>query len=301
MVQESNSVEKKLRIVYEWLNKRTFGAVRIVRITLQRFSDANAPQAAAGMAYYAFFSLFPLLLFLVVGASFWIENEVAYDWVMQSIHNVLPLPTAQQLIKANIQQVLQLRGAVGLIGLIGFLWSSLSFFSILTRNINRAQPEYAKRNFFEDRALALGMIGVLALLLALSMLSNTLTNILPNIDLFYINGTPLHETALWRYLINTIPFITTLLLLYSLYRYVPKNKMGWYGVLIAGTIAAVAWQAATKIFSWLLQEGLVKYELIYGSLGTVVALMFWIYLISFITLFGAHLSAVIDEKLGKRT
>jgi len=38
----------------------------------------------------------------------------------------------------------------------------------------------------------------------------------------------------------------------------------------------------------------VQYELVYGSLSTVVALMFWIYLISSITLFGAHLSAVID-------
>ena len=50
----------------------------------------------------------------------------------------------------------------------------------------------------------------------------------------------------------------------------------------------------TKLFSWVLANGLVKYELVYGSLSTVVALMFWIYLISSITLFGAHLSAVID-------
>jgi len=50
----------------------------------------------------------------------------------------------------------------------------------------------------------------------------------------------------------------------------------------------------TRIFSWVLAKGLVQYELVYGSLSTVVALMFWIYLISSITLFGAHLSAVID-------
>ena len=293
-----SELENNLRIVYEWLNKYTFGTVRVTRITLQRISDANASQAAAGMAYYAFFSLFPLLLFLIVGSSFWIENEIAHEGVMQFIRNMFP--TAQQLIEANIKQVLQLRGAVGLISVLGFLWSSSSFFSILTRNINQAQPEYARRNFFEDRALALAMIGILALLLALSIISSTLTNILPTIDLFYINGTPLHKTDFWRYFVNAIPFLTTLLLLIALYRYVPKKKMGWNGVLIAGPIAAIAWQAITKAFSWLLQQGLVRYELVYGSLGTVVALMFWIYLISYITLFGAHLSAVIDEKSGKR-
>ena len=64
-------------------------------------------------------------------------------------------------------------------------------------------------------------------------------------------------------------------------------------------IAAVAWQIATKVFTWLLEEGILKYELVYGSLGTIVALMFWIYLISTIALFGAHLSVVINEKLGR--
>ena len=51
------------------------------------------------------------------------------------------------------------------------------------------------------------------------------------------------------------------------------------------------------MFTWFIQGGFVQYELIYGSLGTVAALLFWMYLISLITIFGAHLSAVIDLKL----
>lgn len=289
--------EHILRQIYEWLNDRTYGAVRIVRIAVQRFGDSNSTQAAAGMAYYAFFSLFPLLLFLVVGASYILENQPAYDYVMDNVFNVLP--TAKSIIDANIQQVLVSRGAVGLLGLAGFLWSSSSFFTILTRNINRANPNYAPRNFFEDRAVAFLMIGLLTLLLGLSLLSNTITSFLPQLDLFYWRGKPLHETLVWRYLIKLIPFLFTLLLLIGLYRYIPKKKIGWTGVLIAAPMAALSWQGATRLFTWLLQEGLLQYELVYGSLGTVVALMFWIYLISVITIFGAHLSAVIEIKLGR--
>ncbi|HEY60957.1 MAG TPA: YihY/virulence factor BrkB family protein [Anaerolineae bacterium] len=291
------TVEKPLRIVYEWLNERTHGAVRIFRIALKRFSDSNAAQASAGMAFYAFFSISPLLLFLIIGASFWLENEVAYSYVMSLI--VRLLPTAQLLIEANIKQVLELRGTVGLIGLVGFLWSSLGFFSILTRNINRAQPGYTKRNFLEDRALAFGMVGILTILFGISFLSNTITSFIPKINLFYWGKVPLHETVLWRYIIRSIPFLTTLFMLYMLYRFGPKNKLGWLGAFIAAAIAAVAWQIATKVFTWLLEEGILKYELVYGSLGTIVALMFWIYLISTIALFGAHLSVVINEKLGR--
>jgi len=286
------NIESKLRNIYHWLNKRTFGAVRILRIAIIKFGDSNSTQASAGMAYYAFFSLFPLLLFMIVGASYILEIQSAYDYVMENVFRLLP--TAQNLIDANLQQVLQSRGAVGVLGLVGFLWSGSSFFSILARNINQANPNSHRRNFFEDRAVAFGLIGLLTVLLGLSILSNTITSFLPKLDLFFWQGTPIEETVIWRYIIKLIPFAVTLLLLICLYRYVPKHKIRWRGVLIGATISSAGWQLVTKLFSWVLANGLVKYELVYGSLSTVVALMFWIYLISSITLFGAHLSAVID-------
>ena len=55
-------IENKLRIIYEWLNDRTYGIIRILRIAVFNYGESNATQSAAGMAYYAFFSLFPLLL-----------------------------------------------------------------------------------------------------------------------------------------------------------------------------------------------------------------------------------------------
>ena len=291
-------IEKRLRFIYEWINNHTYGAVRILRIAIYNYGESDSTQSAAGMAYYAFFSLFPLLLFMVVGSSYILEVQSAYDYVIENVYRLLP--TAQNLIDANLQQVLDSRGAVGLLGLVGFLWSSTSFFSILTRNINRANPNSTKRGFFEDRAVALGMIGLLALLFGLSLLSNTITGLLPKIDIIVIQGTPIHETIIWRYLIKLVPFFITLLLLIALYRYIPKEKVGWQGVLIAAPLAAFLWQGVTKIFTWLIQGGLVQYELIYGSLGTLASLLFWLYLISLITIFGAHLSAVIDLKISNQ-
>lgn len=292
-------IERYLRRVYLWMNDKSGGFVRILRITIDRFGEANSTQAAAGMSYYAFFSLFPLLLFLVVGASYVLQVQSAYDYIMNQVFMVLP--TAQAVIDANLQQVLRSRGAVGLIGLVGFLWSSTSFFAILTRNINRANPNYKPRNFLEDRALALGMIGLLALLMGLSLLSNTLTSIIPQFDLFFVGGKQLHETIVWRYLIKLIPNAINLLLFIGLYRFIPKKKIGWTGVLIAAPIATILFQLATRLFTWLLSKGMVRYELVYGSLGTIVGLMFWIYLISTITIFCAHLSAVIELKWGKQS
>jgi membrane protein len=51
----------------------------------------------------------------------------------------------------------------------------------------------------------------------------------------------------------------------------------------------------TAGFTWYLDSGFARYELIYGWLGTIVILMFWIYLNSWIILFGANLAASIAQ------
>lgn len=266
---------------------------RILRIAMRQFNDTHSAQAAAGMSYYGFFSLFPLLLFLIVGASYILEYQAAYDYIIENVFKVLP--TGKNLMDANLQQVMRSRGAVGLLGLIGFLWSGSSFFSILASNINRAHPKSHSRNFLENRGVAFIMVGLITTLMGISIVMSTLTNLLPKFDFLFWDGTLLHETVVWRYLIKAIPFLVTLAMFIFLYRYIPKRKIGWRGVIVGSILAAFSWQLVTKLFSWLLSAGWIQYELIYGSLSTVVTLMFWIYLISTITLFGAHLSGVIDN------
>ena len=58
-------------------------------------------------------------------------------------------------------------------------------------------------------------------------------------------------------------------------------------------MATLAGEIATNGFTWYLSSGIVQYELVYGSLGAIVALMLWIYIGALIILFGAHLGAAI--------
>ena len=53
-----NKIEKHLLDMYEWIDSHTYGVARILRIALYTFGESNATQSAAGMAYYAFFSIF---------------------------------------------------------------------------------------------------------------------------------------------------------------------------------------------------------------------------------------------------
>ena len=128
------------------------------------------------MAYYTLFSLFPLLLALVAAGSFLLDRQHVFQQVIDLVTQAFPI--SQNLLEENLRQVLRLRGAVGLIGLGGALWSATGAFTVLTRNINRAWRKAPPRGFLQSRLVALGMMGSLAVLLVISLLLSTALNVL---------------------------------------------------------------------------------------------------------------------------
>jgi membrane protein len=286
-------VQRALMQRYRQMNTLSRGRLDIVRRALESFGEARSAQSAAGMAYYAFFSLFPLTLFLVAVTSAILvqDEERAVGQVIGLIQQAIPVSPG--LIRDNIQQVLRIRGAVGLIGAVGTLWSATGFFSILSANINRAWPNAEQRSFFEQRLVALSMIAVLVVLLVLSLASTAILNLLPPWQIPLVDGLFLRETLLWKILTALVPWLFAFFLFLALYRWTPNTRVTWRAASWAALIVSVVWQAAATAFAWYVGSGLARYQLVYGSLGTIIALLFWIYLTSWVTLFGAHLSAAI--------
>ncbi len=285
----------KFQSLYWQIDRLTGGGLGIVRDAVRRFVAAKSSEAAAGMAYYALFSLFPLLLVLVSAGSLVLEGEAAYRQAIALVGEAIPVST--QLIERNIQQVLDVRGAVGLVGLAGTLWSATGFFSALARNVNRAWQEAEKRSFLEQRLVALGMVGVLVLLLALSLFSTAIFGLLPKLATAARLGGAIFETSWWSAMSRVVPWLFKFVLFLALYRWVPNTKVPWQAAVTSALVTAIGWEALTDGFAWYLSSGLARYKVVYGSLGAVVALMFWIYMSCWITLFGAHVDAAITQQI----
>ena len=82
---------------------------------------------------------------------------------------------------------------------------------------------------------------------------------------------------------------------FSLYFWVPQIKVKKMSALTGAVVATFLWQLITTVFSAYLASGLARYEIVYGSLGKMIALLAWIYLSSWIILFCAHLTSSIDR------
>jgi membrane protein len=277
--------------VYRWANTHSGGALGLWRSTFRRFGEARAAEAAAAMAYYTMFSLFPLLLALIGIGSTFVKSEQVFQEVVTLLTGAIPI--SRELIESNIRQVLARRGAVSIVGLIGLLWSGSGLFSALAHHINRAWTRARTRTFLERRLVALVMVGTLALFLLISLLATPLLGLLARLEVPLWGGVSIYETVLWTFLSDLVPWVLTFLMFLALYRWVPKTDMKWSGPIGGALLVAFAWEGAKRGFAWYVSSGLVRYRLVYGSLGAVVALLLWIYVSSWLALFGAHFSAAL--------
>ncbi len=273
------------------LEKR-FGVLDETAIT---FTKARATQAAAGLAYYTFFSIFPLMLLLILIGSFFLDRQNVAQRVTQAVQSALPV--SQQFIANNLQQVLKARTAVGIFVLVSLLWSASGMFNNLAYEINEAWPEAKDRNFVQSRLIGidmvLGLTGLLVLSVVLDSLAKWLAGPAPA-------NSPIGPFNPLAALSSLGSWIAIFLLFLAMYHWVPTVPVPWSASIWGAIAASIGWKAATTAFAWYLSSPFAHYQLVYGALGGIVAFLFLIYIIAMVALFGAHLTAAIDHRHQQR-
>ena len=275
---------------YENINQLSGDRFRILETALRTFTEKQAAQASAGLAYYTFFSIFPLMLVFVAGGSYFLDSHQVYNTVTQFVQQALPI--SRQVINENLQDILEQRGTAGIISLLILLWSASGMFTNLAYNINLAWPRATRRNFLQNRLVGLWMIVGLIGLIVLSLVLSWLTTRLPFI---HSASTSPIDLAVLRIISALGSWLMIFLVFLTLYHRIPTLRVPWSASLWGALIASLAWKAVITGFSWYLGSSFGQYQLVYGSLGAIVAFLFLMYIISLITLFGAHLSAAIEH------
>ena len=256
----------------------------------KELGDDDATHLSAGVAYYSVFSVFPLLLGLLaisgtVFTSITLQEQFL-DYVTES------MPGSKEFVSKNIEELVRFRGALGIGAILGLLWSGSSAFGAMSRAINRAWDVDKDRPFYVAKTLhiiiALG-VGILFLLssfasVAIELISNYSRDL----------GLPGHEYfldfGLGNLMLKAVPWSITLAVFLLLYRFVPNCKTYWRYVWTGAVVAAILFEASKGIFMWYLVN-VANYELIYGSVASMMVLLFWAYVSAFILILGAEISS----------
>jgi len=283
-------LQRQVHRLWHLADSLTGGWLSLIRGTVKGFSDDECPAGAAALSYYALFSLFPLAVLLIAIGSFFFETGEARGQVLALLHR--NFPGSSDLIVRNVDEVLRVRGPVGLLALLGLLWSGSGVFSTLDDAINKAWKVNRKRPFWRGRLLGLSMAASIGGMLLLSLTATTVFRLISEQDLGPLVQIPILSWQWSRFTATAVALLSNFVMFVLLYKIIPYTHVPWAAAWRGAVVAAVGWEAAKMAFAWYLASGLARYRIVYGSLGAVVVLLLWSYFSGVIVLFGAELGAV---------
>jgi membrane protein len=266
------------------LNEQTQGWLGLLVGAAQKAVKPNAMIKAAAIAYFALFSLFPLILLSISIASIRLGSLTLMDQrlVVQRLEFIAP--ALGQLLGQNINNIILERGPVSGVALLVLIWSSSTVFYILTNSLNEIWDVERRRPVWRQRGVAiLVVLGVVVPALFLASFVGSLLAAL---------GTLLPATIIqiassvsWGVIIllNVVMFML-------LYLMLPHGNSTWREILPGALAAGLLWELAKRAFLFFVSTYIVASNLVYGSVAAIIAFLTWAYLSGLILLFGAHLS-----------
>ena len=249
------------------------------------------------IAFTAFFSLFPFVIFLAALAGFLGDRQTADD-VVGAMFGFMPDDVAGTLAPAVREVIGARQGGLLTVGILTTLWFASNGFEALRTGLNRAYGVSEERAIWWLRLQSIAFViagGFIIFFLSLAVLLGPLIwRVLgPAID--DVLGTELVFVSV-RYLVAIVLLWGALMLLH---RWLPNTKQAYLRVLPGVVATAVLWLIMASLFSWYIGH-LADYSAFYGSLGGVAITLMFFYLSAIIFIFGAEINAVWRDRSGRR-
>ena len=264
------------------LDKWMHGWLGILAGAAREAIKPKSAVTAAAIAYFAIFSLFPIILLSISIGSFTLGPKMDQQLIMLKLEFIAP--ALSQLFSQNIDEILLARGPVTLVAILGLIWSASTIFFILSQTLNEIWSSKRNRPVWKRRGLAIVLILVFvgpALILA-SFASSMLADLrtwLPS-QIISIGGTA-------SVVMSIVLDISLFMVLYMM---LPRGASTWREILPGAIGAGLLWELAKKFFLVFVSSYISMSNLVYGSVAAIIAFLTWAYLSGIIFLFGANLS-----------
>jgi len=266
------------------ITKRFLG---ILNLAIEKFFLIDGGQRAAAFAFYAFLSLFPLIILLVTIASAFFDPDKASQYVFAYIGNYVPLSEEMKIHIFNaIYGVIKAHKQVGVIAFLGLVWGSMQFLSALIRATNRARDAHIMYKWWKLPLKSITLLGLLLSAIFLGIVAPILARTTQE-WLF-----PANVFFSWAYGL-TVFFIPLLILFLSLslfYKLAPLHHIRFAETWPSALFMTVLFLGVQSLFVFFLKN-FFQVNVVYGTFGEIIAFLLWIYLSGCIFIFGACLCA----------
>jgi membrane protein len=261
---------------------------------LYKYADDQGGYLAALLTYYAFLSLFPLLLVAATVLGFVLHNNPALQQhILSSALSQFPIVGHQ--LQANVHNF-QGSGLALTIGILGLLYGGLGVAQAGQNVMNTvwAVPRNERPNPFKSRLRSLGLLGVFGV----GVLGTTGLSGLTTGAHAFVNSLHLGTGA--RLVTLVLSLVLNIGLFIAAFRVLTDRAVSIRDIALGALIAAVAWQALQTVGTYYLAHELKNAGELYGTFGLVLGLIAWIHLESLTVVLCAEINAVLRHRLWPR-
>lgn len=271
---------------------------QLLKAAFQEFKQDNTNRLAAALSYYTAISIAPLLVFMLLLLGFVLGQNDAESQLTSQLETVFGEQGMEFLntIIANADQ--PTTGTIaGVLSLLTLIWGSTNVFSHLQETLNviwdvRPKPDVGIMHTLRKRLLSFAMVLGIGFLFAvslilstvLSVLANTLSNLLPGFDL------------LWQVAEYVISFAVITLLFAAMFKVLPDVQIKWRDVWPGAALTALLFTLGKVLLTFYLSQTAPGSA--YGAAGSVIVFLLWVYYTAIILFFGAEFTQVYAVRQG---
>ncbi|MSQ25286.1 MAG: YihY/virulence factor BrkB family protein [Dehalococcoidia bacterium] len=259
----------------------------------QVFLTNNNMQMAAAIAFYSFFSLFPLSLLIILVYDVFQPQATAPEQAHLARALGAFIPVSQDVIASSIKTAVESRVATGPLALGTLVWASTAMFATLRKGINSAWNLRVPRPWLRERVIDLAATTGAGLLFMALLIATAALREFAEDDSTAAIG--LLSAPVW---LSVSSLLMTFFAFTMVYRYLPNRPLKLRDVLFGALMAAIAFEIAKGVF-FLYTQQRATVDSIYGPLTSGAVLLGWLYTSAAIVLIGA-LTAAIYTRLTER-
>ncbi|MBA3689307.1 MAG: YihY/virulence factor BrkB family protein [Chloroflexi bacterium] len=259
---------------------------RVGRRAVAGFALHDGPSVASSMAYFAILSLFQVIVLGVIVFSLLIGEGEARRIVIGRLESALPLEAGT--VTSVVESIIESRGGVTIVSVPLLAWGAIGFFGALSTGVGRAFATSTRRPFWQDKLIALFLLGGSGLLTLISVGIGLGERIAARLA-GGIPGGSRGSQLLVDVVGFAVPILLVLVALVVIYRVVPNRSVTVSQVLPGAIVATLLFTALRSGFTWYATD-VARYESFFGPISTVISLLVFLHFASMVVLLGAEIA-----------
>lgn len=252
---------------------------------------------SAAISFYAIFSVIPFLFLLFVIWGFFVgSSDTLFGQIVQFARELVPdIPPA---VMEDIRTVVEHRNALGGVGIFFLLWVFDVVFYSVAHAFDRIFGSGWKRRYYKTKLLSFATLLFVGVVLYASVHLTMFTSAIRN------TGVTILGVHISHYLAESLSFQSLIYFLIfgvftATFLIVPHRKIHLRFALLGGFICVNLWYLAKIAFRWYVKN-IAVFNIIYGTLGTLVVVVLWIFYSANILLVSAECVAVMQDRKDKK-